>query len=197
MNAPAGTLRVFIALDIPPEAKQALTHTITQLQSAIPSGVRWVDPAGIHLTLKFLGNIEAALADHVLAAMGQAAASFGSNPFHLALSHLGVFPNARQPRVLWAGAQGDLESLERLQIVVDEAVSPLGFAREQRPFRPHLTLGRVRDGAPPPALRAIGEAVTDIRLPPVAGWKVDTMYLIRSTLTPNGAIYTSLGNVAL
>ena len=200
VNAPSDTLRVFIALDIPPGAKAALSETIQQLQLVIPSGVRWVDPGGIHLTLKFLGNIDSSLVDGILGAMRQASQGFGGRRFRLTLSGMGVFPNARQPRVLWAGAQGDLDSLERLQLLVDQAVCQLGFAPEKRPFRPHLTIGRVQDGVSPPARRTVGEAVAGTRLPPVAEWaewKVDALHLIRSTLTPHGAIYTSLGRVDL
>ena len=197
MMASGDTVRVFIALDLPQDAKEVLAETIGQLRSVIPSGVRWVDPWGIHLTLKFLGNVDTSVVDDILAAMRVASENYSGPKFSLTLSALGLFPNIKQPRVLWAGADGDLDTLTSLQTLVDEAVSRLGFSPEKRPFRPHLTLGRVQDGVPPGGRRSIGEAAVKALLPPVAAWEVDSMHLIRSTLTPQGAIYTSLGTVAL
>lgn len=195
--APGDTVRVFIALDIPQNAKDVLSETIRQLRSVIPNGVRWVDPQGIHLTLKFLGNVEASVVDDLLTAMKTASENYQGPRFSLTLSGLGLFPNDRRPPVLWAGTDGDLDSLGALQSLVDEAVSRLGFSREKRPFRPHLTIGRVQDGVPQGARHFIGEAVVKTQLPPIPAWEVDTMHLIRSTLTLQGAIYTSLGTVAL
>lgn len=191
------TIRVFIALDIPAGEKQALADTIHCLQAAIPYGVRWVDPAGIHLTLNFLGNVNASLVDDILKAMQCAAESFPGDNFDLQLASLGAFPNERQPRVLWAGIDGDLDSLKGLQEKVDEAISRLGFPREKRPFNPHLTLGRVRDGVSPSIRRQISAAFATTNLEPGDSWEVKEMHLIRSTLTPGGAIYTSLGSVSL
>lgn len=197
MNDQSEALRVFVALDIPPHAKTALAEAIQQLQSAVPSGVRWVDPAGIHLTLKFLGNVEASMVEAILAAMQQASAGFGGSKPHLTLSGLGVFPNASQPRVLWAGAEGDLDSLGSLQGLVDEAISKLGFEPEKRPFHPHLAIGRVRDGVPSQARRSIGEAIARTQLPPVEPWEIEAVHLIQSNRTSGGAVYTSLGSVPL
>jgi 2'-5' RNA ligase len=190
------TIRVFIALDIPPEAKQALADAIRRLQAAIPYGVRWVDPAGIHLTLKFLGNVNVALVEDIFRAMQSAAQGFQGGGFHLQLAGLGFFPNERQPRVLWAGIEGDLDALKSLQAKVDEATFQLGFAREKRPFNPHLTLGRVRDGVSASIRRQVSAAFATTALEPGNPWEVKEAHLIRSTLTPGGAIYTPLGSVA-
>ena len=187
------TVRVFVALDLPLHAKDVLRETVRKLADALPAGIRWVDPSGIHLTLKFLGDVDAGRVDSLLAAMEQAACEFESSSFPLGLSGLGVFPNAREPRVLWAGVDGDLAALGRLQTLVDEALSELGFARERRPFRPHLTLGRVRDQVSPTERRRIGEVMGQARLAGGQSWEAREMHLIRSTLTPNGAIYDSIG----
>ena len=186
-------LRVFVALDLPAADKDALATAMTGLGAAIPSGVRWVDPAGIHLTLKFLGKVETPMQSHILDAVGAGIAGFNEPPFPLHLSGLGVFPNLREPRVLWAGVGGDLAALQRLQAAVDEALAGVGYARKRRPFRPHLTLGRVRDGTPPAARREIGRVVTAAHLAAGEPWLPDRVHLIRSSRTPQGAIYTSLG----
>ena len=161
-----------------------------------------MDPSGIHLTLKFLGNIQPTFTGQVFDAMTQACQSnqTGSNDsavFELSLSQLGVFPNARRPRVLWAGIQGDLAILARLQAWVEAAAGRIGFAPEQRPFRPHLTLGRVREGVPPPARLQIGRVVSEAKLEPSPTWLVDSVHLIQSDRRPDGATYTSLGSVPL
>ena len=206
-DSTTGSIRVFIALVLPPQAKEALTRTICALTHEISTGVRWVDPSGIHLTLKFLGNIQSNLTGQVFEAMTQAARNKDSGgddsrrddsgPFQLSLSQLGVFPNTRRPRVLWAGIQGDLTVLAGLQVRVEEAADRIGFAPEQRPYRPHLTLGRVREGVPPPARLQIGKAVSAAKLEPSPPWLVESLHLIQSDRRPEGATYTSLGSVPL
>ena len=118
---------------------------IQGLRAADLTGVRLVDPDGVHLTLKFLGNVDSsrvpALTD-ALDAVGE-----GAVPFALHLRDVGVFPDRRSPRVLWAGVSGDTEALAALARRVDDACANVGFPREQRPFSPHLTLARLRDRA--------------------------------------------------
>ncbi|MFQ6030372.1 MAG: RNA 2',3'-cyclic phosphodiesterase [Dehalococcoidia bacterium] len=189
------TLRVFIALDLPEAAKEALARTIDQLQKCIAGGVRWVDPGGIHLTLKFLGNIDASLENPLFDAMARAAEGFPS--FGIYLEGLGAFPNQRQPRVLWAGAAGDLEMLSQLQGRVEHEISPLGFPREQRGFNPHLTLGRVRDRVSAPQRRQIGDVFARESLAPSDPWVAKELHLIRTNFRPQGNFYTSMGSVPL
>ena len=197
MTTPEGTVRVFVALDLPAPAKETLRATIGALEPELGPGVRWVDPAGIHLTLKFLGNIDAGAVADLLRAMESAAGEFERPSFKLNLAELGVFPNPREPRVLWAGVAGDLAALERLQELVDEAISDLGFARERRPFRPHLTIGRVRDQVLTEERRKIGQVIQRTTLTSTDSWEVYEIHLIRSTLTPRGAIYDSIGMSSL
>ncbi len=193
MTSRAPTVRVFVALDLPAPAKEILRQTVEELVKALPSGIRWVDPSGIHLTLKFLGDVDTGQVDVLLKAMESAASVFEGSTLPLSLSGLGVFPNAREPRVLWAGVEGDLEALGRLQTLVDQELAELGFAREHRPFRPHLTLARVRDQVSQHERRRIGEAMGQASLACKHGWEAQEIHLIRSTLTPNGAIYDSIG----
>ena len=188
-------IRTFIAIHLSQEARLQLSDTIHSLESEIPSGVRWVDPEAIHLTLKFLGDIDPALVEDVLLAMEQAAS--GSLPFHLHLNGLGVFPNQRQPRVLWAGLGGDLDVLGALQEKLETAMYGLNFPRERRTFSPHLTLGRVRDGVSAVARQRVGAVVTSGSLEDADSWPVNMVHLMRSNLTPEGAVYSSLGSASL
>lgn len=193
MTSGNGQVRVFVALDLPQDAKDLLNETMLQLQAGLPNGIRWVRPDGIHLTLKFLGDVDAGMVEPLLETMGRVATLAEPSCFDMQLTRLGMFPNAREPRVLWAGVGGDMAALARLQQSVDEAISGLGFPPERRPFRPHLTLGRVRDQVNAPDRKKIGDQVSQATLGESPPWTVREMHLIQSNLTPAGAIYSSLG----
>ncbi len=195
MTGPGAPIRVFIALQVSQMARQQLAETIRLLASELPASVRWVDPENIHLTLKFLGDIDPIRLEDVSRAMGLAAR--GSSPFWVHLAGLGMFPNQKRPRVLWAGMGGDLDELVALQEKVDAAMSELNFPREGRPFSPHLTLGRVRNGISGEVRRRIGAAVACATQEASDPWLVDTLHLERSNLTAKGAIYTSLVSAPL
>ncbi|MDE2781120.1 MAG: RNA 2',3'-cyclic phosphodiesterase [Chloroflexota bacterium] len=197
MNRNDDTVRVFVAIDLPEAAKETLRQAVADLQDNLQQGIHWVRPEGIHLTLKFLGDVSTARVGDIQAAMDKAAREFEPANFRLALSGLGVFPNPREPRVLWAGVSGDMEALEHLQGLTDGCLEDAGFARERRPFRPHLTLGRVRDQVAPEQRRRIGQAIQQATPPQRVEWQVGEVHLIRSTLTPGGAIYDSIGSASL
>ena len=197
MSRQDGAVRLFVAIDLPETAKEALRQAVSDLQDSLQQGIRWVRPEGVHLTLKFLGDVSTARIGDIQEAMERAAREFGPANFRLSLSGLGVFPNPREPRVLWAGVSGDMEALEHFQGLVDGALEGAGFTRERRPFRPHLTLGRVRDQVGPADRRNIGQAMQQATLPLGVEWQVREVHLIRSTLAPGGAIYDSIGSAPL
>jgi 2'-5' RNA ligase len=179
-------MRLFIALGLPQEVREELARLQGRLRG-LP--VRWADPAGVHLTLQFIGETPEASAPALLEAL----AGLPAAPFPLRLDGQGAFPNLRQPRVLWVGLGGDLTALGRLQAAVLAATAPLGFAPEARPFRPHLTLGRVRQDAGLEERRAVGRAVEGAAPPAPLSWQAGAPTLYQSTLTPAGAVYTPLG----
>jgi 2'-5' RNA ligase len=179
-------IRAFIAVELP----EAARRTLADLQNALRrdlSGVRWVRPEGIHLTLKFLGDIPEERVD----AIGQAlqAATQGQGPLTLAVKGLGVFPGIRKARVIWAGLGGETADLVALQQRVDAALEPLDFPRERRRFKAHLTLGRFKKTPPAPALVSILERRSDYPPCEVAMGRV---VLYRSELRPQGARYSPL-----
>ena len=141
------------------------------LRAQLPTGVRWVDPNGIHLTLKLLGNFVPDQAEDILEVMGRHAASV--EPFSICLSGLGMFPNPKRPRVVWAGIEGELDSLQNIQAELEEATWGLGFAKEKRPFSPHLTLGRVREQVSDSERRRIGTVVSSTCLGTSEPWPVE------------------------
>ena len=193
MTTAAETLRTFIALPLPDEWIGQLGETIADLSRALPHGVRWVSPDGIHLTLKFLGATDSRIVPRILNAVAEEFAD-ASSPL-LSLSVLGTFPGGRNPRVIWAGVSGGAEGLEDLHQRAERAASGLGWSMDGRPFRPHLTLGRVRDRLNTRQRQAISDAVAGARLPATRGWRPDNVRLYRSVLTPRGARYSSLGEV--
>jgi len=188
-------IRSFIAIELPEEAKKGLARLRKELERDEHKFVKWVDPGGIHLTLKFLGNISSKRVAEITKAIEEGAQ--GISPFHLEISGLGAFPNPRQARVLWVGIDGEVDSLSRLQENTDSALAVLGFAKEERSFVPHLTLARIRQGASPLERRNFGELVGSTIFEDKYHVQVEAVSLMRSQLTPAGAIYSRLSVVGL
>jgi 2'-5' RNA ligase len=188
-------IRSFIAIELPEEAKKGLARLRKELERDGHKFVKWVAPGGVHLTLKFLSNIPSKRVTEITEAIEEAAG--GISPFHLEISGLGAFPSLRQVRVFWVGISGELDKLSRLQQSIDSALAALGFAKEERPFVPHLTLARIREGASPLERRSFGELVGSTIFEDKYHVEVEAISLMRSQLTPAGAIYTCLSVVEL
>jgi 2'-5' RNA ligase len=188
-------IRSFLAIELPEEAKKGLARLRKALERDEHKFVKWVAPGGIHLTLKFLGNIPSKQVTEITGAIEKAAQ--GISPFHLEISSLGAFPNLKQARVFWVGISGELDKLSRLQQNIDSVLAALGFAREERPFVAHLTLARVREGASPLERRSFGELVGSTIFEDKYHVEVKAISLMKSQLTPAGAVYTCLSVVGL
>lgn len=189
------TVRVFVAVHLPAPQRAALEGAIALLQERGLTRVRWVRPEGIHLTLKFLGDIPASQVDAVTDAMYGIAV--GPKPFRLELSSLGAFPNLNKARVLWCGIGGEMEQLSALQERTERALEPLGYRRENRPFAPHLTLGRVRESARPPDPAMLQQALDACVPGPLDQWLVDEVCLMRTTPLPGGSQYDVVATAKL
>ncbi len=188
-------IRTFVAIELPQDAIASLDQLQADLKRRLDTrAVRWVKPHGIHLTLKFLGNVPADQMDEVADALW--AACEGVPPFDVELARMGCFPNVRRPRVIWVGVAGDLATLRRLRDAVEEHIAPLGYPTERRPFQPHLTLGRLKRASPREA-RQIGAEIAATELGVLARVHVDEVSLMRSDLSPAGAKYTRLAAVRL
>lgn len=188
-------IRSFVAIELPEEAKKGLARLRKGLERDEHRFVKWVDPGGMHLTLKFLGNIPSRQATEIAETMGKAVQGISS--FHLEISGLGAFPNLKQARVLWVGVGGELDQLSSLQQKIDSALAALGFPKEERPFVPHLTLARIREGASAPERKGFGELVGSSSFEDKYPVEVEAIRLMRSQLTPAGALYTCLSVVGL
>jgi len=174
-------MRAFIAIDLPDNIRAALRHAQTSFRSAAPAA-RWTQPEGIHLTLKFLGEVS----DRKVAEVCESLKKLGRfEVFVIGLKGFGFFPDARRPRVFWIGVE-EQPSLSRLADQVEEAMAGIGFAREERAFRPHLTLARFRVPQPQPALQALIAQQGEQAL---GNFKVSEFFLFESKLSPQGAEY--------
>lgn len=187
-------LRLFIAIELPPEIQTALRMAQASL-AGHKLAVRWVDPTGTHLTLKFLGATQPDQVAPITAALEQATRRH--RPFGLATAMLGCFPNPRAARVLWLGLSGALPELAALRDDVERSIAPLGFPTEQRPFSPHLTLGRTSKDASRHDAARIGPALAATSAPAPVRWQVQHLSLMRSELGPAGARYTCLARANL
>ena len=187
-------IRIFVAVELPDAVKAEFAGLATAIDALGVRGARTVRPEGIHLTLKFLGDVSVELVPEIEAAMDSAADKVA--PFDLSLGDAGVFPNPRATRVLWVGVAGDMDSLGRLQQRIEESLAGLGFRPDRRGFNPHITAGRVRDRVSNADRRKVTETLLshEYARPLI---HVEGISLIRSTLHPHGAIYESLYSVGL
>ena len=188
-------VRSFIAIKLPDELKEGLAQLQAQIKLSNPSAVKWVDPYGIHLTLKFLGNIVVGRISEITRAIEEAAQ--GISPFHLEVKGLGVFPNLRRVQVAWVGMSGEVDKLRRLQQRIESNLVPLGFTAESRPFTPHLTLARLRDRASPDERERFGQLIADTKFEAGYTIEADAINLMKSQLTREGAVYSRLSFVDL
>jgi len=188
-------IRAFIAVTLPPEVRQFLTALQSKVKSAADVPVKWVETENLHLTLAFLGNTDEARIPAILEVMQ--AATGGARPMTLKVAGLGVFPNPRRPRIVWAGLAGDVPGLQKVQRALTGELQPLGFVPDTKPFRPHLTLGRVRDSASSAQSEALGRAVAGLDAGGERTFGVAGLYLIRSQLTQRGPVYTMIGSAKL
>ncbi len=190
------TVRTFIAIVLPDPVIRQLAQVQRQLEKSAPPGsVRWVNPEGIHLTLKFLGDTPVAKLEAIRVAL--AAVASRSAPCAFTVGGLGCFPNVRRPRVIWVGVQPSGGELAALQRAVEAAMKPMGFPPEGREFTPHLTLGRVRDRVSPTDLSRLGALISSTEVGTLGVVTARRFALIQSVLKPTGAEYTPLAEFPL
>lgn len=179
-------IRTFIALDLPLAVKSELDKLIGELRQSKPA-VTWVKADRLHLTIKFLGNVPLEKIAELKTALQDVASR--SAPFRLQPSGCGAFPSLKQMRVIWAGLKDHQQQLSHLQAKVEVALAPLGFPPEGRPFRAHLTLGRVKG---PRELSSLQKALLARQNFQAEAFDVTELVLYKSDLRPEGPLYTPL-----
>jgi 2'-5' RNA ligase len=181
--------RLFVAVELPGVALEALNRLQHELQRHVSSGLRWVRPEGIHLTLKFLGETPQAKLPAIEGALAEVVEGIGGH--ELSLGEMGTFGSRNSPRVLWVDLAGETEALLRLQRRVDRALDAIGYPSEKRPFSPHLTLARVRQEMAREVAEPLAAAVRSVSVP-AATIPVRELSLMLSKLGPGGAVYRRL-----
>jgi 2'-5' RNA ligase len=185
-------IRAFLAIDPPAVVLQNIEGVQNRLKKSIRGTIRWVHTEGIHLTLKFFGDISVGDVKNISQIIEKRAAA--SSQFELEINGLGAFPDAARPRIIWLGIAGQLGRLLSLQKDLEEEFFMLGFPKEQRPFRAHLTVGRVKI---PKGIVGLIPAVEAAGNLTAGTFTVDEVVLFQSSLTPRGAIYTKLASFPL
>jgi len=187
----AKRLRTFVALPLP----QTIVRHLSTIQNELRGKglkIGWVRPANIHLTIKFIGDIAPEDVAAVTAALESSAHAIP--PMELTVQGMGLFPNAKRPRVLWAGLGGATEALKQFAVKVDAALEPLGIKCEKRPFKAHLTLGRIRK---PIDARWLLDLVSRAGRYAPQQFTADQVIFYKSDLRPTGAVYSALAHIAL
>lgn len=173
-------MRLFLAFPLTPDVRDELTRVMTTLSRQM-TGIKWVAPESLHLTVRFLGETDSRTCDDVGRLVERLAANFPTYQGNLT-TELGAFPSLARPRAIWAGVTG-IEMVEELVQRIEVGVQGIGFEPETKKWSPHLTLGRARDGAHPDTapLRQVRVAPLPVRL--------DELVLYESRLGPGGAVY--------
>ncbi len=184
-------IRTFIAVELSEELRSSLSRDMAKLKAAAPL-VKWSSPDNLHLTLRFLGDVKENDLEELFDALREDVA--GSGAFALEVKGIGCFPHWRHPRVIWAGCGEGSEDAVRLGETVEETCVSLGYERERRPFRPHLTLGRVKLPADADGLDRAAAAFED----KVYGFlDVDAVVVFMSTLRRTGPVYSPMARIDL
>jgi len=178
-------VRAFVAIKIDPDVARSIGEAQSNLNTAF-TGIRWVKPENLHLTLKFLGSVGDDKVTQIADALERAL--HPTPRFTVACRGLGVFPDIRKAKVLWVGLEG--KPLAHLAATVEDALAPMGFAREKRAFKPHLTIGRWRDSAGRSDL--LRRELERSQRQDFGSSQVNEVIFFQSVLKPGGAVYTPL-----
>jgi RNA 2',3'-cyclic 3'-phosphodiesterase len=192
-------VRTFVAVELPAEIRDLLAGVQGELREAMgvaERAVRWSRVEGVHLTLQFLGDVPVEAVTGILEAVRLGCAD--ARAMDLEVGKVGAFPTVDRPRVLWLGLEGDIAQLQALQASIARRLGALGY-QPDKPFKPHVTLGRVREHVSRDEVAAISQALRQVRSQPVArgSFTAHDVSLMRSDLKPTGAVYTALGVVEL
>lgn len=179
-------IRSFIAIELDEEIKQTLASLIEKLKAS-GADVKWVKPENIHLTLKFLGHISKEKIDGIKRILDNAKDIF--KPFRIILSDLGAFPKPSYPRVIWVGIKDGENNSKKIYDFMEKGLEKIGFQKEERPFSPHLTIGRVKS---PKNRESLKSNIENLKNSLTKSLDVGHITLFQSTLTPGGPIYTPL-----
>ncbi len=187
-------MRLFWAINLPAELKKKLYATVKYPLDSFPVNMKWVEEQNIHLTLKFLGDVEVHRVERLVKAVEEEVRGLG--PMHFEVSGIGFFPGHRRPCVFWAGLGGQVKELRVLQGKLEKVHASLGFEPEKRGFSPHITLARFR--SPEGSAGFVRRAEESIpSTGQIGSFTVASVDLMQSILSPKGPTYHILEQVVL
>jgi len=184
-RALSGRVRAFFGLPLPEEQRQTLAAYVATCAATAPE-FRWVQPANLHMTVRFIGGIDRIVADGIADRL----AGSDLRAFDISVGGLGTFQRGRLVRVVWVGLTAGVEPARELAAQVEEACVSAGLEAETRPFQPHLTLARAK-----PRLGAVLPRLPDPR--PLRPWKANELVLYESHLSPKGSVYEALRSLRM
>jgi len=188
-------IRAFIAINLSQEILERIEQMSLELRSRLEGvPVRWVSADNIHLTLKFLGNVSTTNLEMLKEIMGKVVSNH--HECDISVGGIGAFPKPHNPRVIWVGMEVPQE-LVSLQHNIEIETARLGYSREHRPFSAHLTFGRVSRNASSQDVRAIAEILDSYKVGFLGATRISSVYLYRSDLKPDGAVYTPIYTATL
>jgi RNA 2',3'-cyclic 3'-phosphodiesterase len=188
-------VRTFIAVDFPPNMLKKIAEIISFFKTLTPEkDLKWVETDNLHLTIKFLGEIEENKTAQVKHTLSQALKD--QNCFDIEINGLGMYPNKNKPRVIWLGITG-ANPLSEIYNVLNQELTSLGFTPERRAFSPHLTIARIRRNTDHKQAQGIGEILSKYKVETLGATTIEQVHLYQSVLTPSGPIYTLMHSVDL
>ncbi|MEN6356528.1 MAG: RNA 2',3'-cyclic phosphodiesterase [Armatimonadota bacterium] len=179
-------IRTFVAVLMDDAIRRRVAEVQSQLKKLAPD-VKWVAPENFHITMKFLGNVDEAVLPDVISAVEEGAQGF--SPFDLAISSVGAFPNPARARVVWVGSADGREKLAELARSIDKKLVEMGFEKEDKPFKAHITIGRVKTSR---FLRALAEGIGKVDANNLGTQRVSGVAVMRSNLGREGPTYTPI-----
>jgi 2'-5' RNA ligase len=186
-------MRLFFAVEIPQEVQKQIYESLSPLRKQWPK-IRWIPSANLHITLKFLGEVSEGLIPKVQKCAKDCVSEISLSPFKMTFSRIGAFPGLKSPRVIWCGVEGCTEMLSNLAGHLETKLEVLGFQKEKRPYRAHLTVAKVN-----PEQRGVDlePYVKDYEKTIFAGISVNMISLMQSVLNPHGAVYQRIHQIHL
>lgn len=188
------TIRTFFAIKLPMQTLEQVEKSVSGLKRSIPEYIKWISVDSMHITLKFIGFFNPDHLAKVQKDLEKRLAGFGKINF--SIGKPGVFPNIRNPKIIWLGLK-EINRIRDLVKIVDQTMIGYGYGQEKRLFSPHLTIGRMRNTVGIEEKQKIGQKVFDYEIPLIGSIIIDKISFIRSDLTPRGAIYTTLFEIRL
>lgn len=187
--------RLFVALELPFEARRIIERVSREIiPDSFRTDVKKVAPEHVHVTMKFLGDVDSSKVPAIETILAGVAGSH--NYLSLTAEGVGCFPNLAKPRVIYVSLQGQIGELTSLNHDIESALARAGFRREDKTFSPHLTIARIRDGVRPDQLRRIGDHVAMVPVGRLFDWESRGIALMRSQLRPEGPVYTRLAEIS-